>query len=160
MGSVNTVKIYNNILSNEERIFLLEKCKPFLFEIEDSPGLQTYDGLHRAFPNDLDIFEKIKKGGKIDREIKQCWMNYTDINFAYEFWHDHVTLPKDWDTYDYSCCYMIENPENLGTWFRLNDEICKVTCLTNSVIVFHKSIIHTVPPNITKPRYSIAMNFY
>lgn len=156
MGSNNIVKIYNNILSNEERINLLEKCKPFLYKIKGCPGLQTNPNLHELFLNDLDVFEKIKKGVKINQKIKKCWMNYTDINFAYESWHDHNIL----DIYDYSCCYMIENPENIGTWFRVNDEICKVTCLTNSALVFHKSILHTVPPNITKPRYSLAIDFY
>ena len=121
--------------------------------------MQTDSALHHFFSNDPDIsniFQKIKKGVKINREIKRCWMNYTDINFSYECWHDHNFS----DIYEYSCCYMIENPENIGTWFRVNNELCKVTCSTNSALVFHKSITHTVPPNVTEPRYTLAMDFY
>jgi len=156
MGSINTVKIYHNVLSDEERISILNNFKHLLCETERSPGLQTYSDLHSLSLDNFNIFEKIKKRIQINRKIQKSWINYTDINFAYEFWHNHDNL----DTYDYSCCYMIENPENLGTWFRVNDEICQTKCPTNSVLVFHKLLMHTVPPNITKPRYSLAIDFY
>ena len=151
------IKIYYNIFSNKERKIILDQFKMFLTKIPNYPGLQTTSYLHELCENNdffFNPYDKIKKISKINRKIKKSWVNYTDTQLSYENWHVHGN-----DQYTYSCCYMIENPENFGTWFNVDNEIYKTHCPTNSLIVFPNSLLHTVPPNVKKPRYSLTIDF-
>lgn len=150
------IKIYYNIFSNTERKIILNNFKPYLTKIENHPGLQTFPNLHTIYNNKFDPFKKIKKITKINRNIKNSWLNYTDDHLKYEVWHTH----SENDTYKYICCYMVENPESIGTWFYIDDKIYKPKCPTNSLIVFDKSLLHTVPPDVKEPRYTLAIDFY
>ena len=47
---------------------------------------------------------------------------------------------------------MIDNPENLGTWFKYNNKIYKSKCPTNSAITFSKRLDHTVSPDCNKTK--------
>ena len=153
------IKIYYNIFSNKERIRILEQFKILLVKIPDYPGLQTDAYLHdlcdKASYFFYNPFDKIKKISKINRNIKKSWVNYTDTQLSYESWHTHNYE----NAYLYTCCYMLENPENIGTWFNVDGEIYKTKCPTNSLLVFPNNLLHTVPPIVKKPRYTLAIDF-
>jgi len=151
------IKIFYNVLSRKERIGVLTQFKPYLHKIEDFPGLQTNSDLHTICKNNssfINPFDKIKKRIKISNQIDKSWINYTDKEFNYTYWHNHLQ-----SSYDKTCVYMLESPEKSGTWFMNNNQIYKVKAPTNSLILFPSHLIHTVPSNIKKPRYSLAIDF-
>ena len=153
------ITIYHDILSEKERIYFLRECKPLLQKmIPYGDGEKTDSNLHlvsKKTYNIHQILKKIHKKSKITQNIKRSWVNYTDADYAYESWHHH-NFPG---VYELSCIFMIENPENLGTWFKYDDVVYKLDCPTNSMCLFPKSLLHTVPPNVKKPRYSLAIDF-
>lgn len=153
----NNIKIFYNIFTNSERNKILEQFKPLLTKIQDFPGLQTYANLHHVCKeNDfyIDPFIKIKQRTKIKNSIFKSWVNYTDSELEYVSWHDHISSP-----FNMTCVYMLENPEKIGTWFLVNDKVHKLKCPTNSLILFPTNLLHSVPGNIKKPRYTLAVNF-
>ena len=151
-NELDSIKIIDNILTDQERIILLNRLQPFLKSIPDCPGLQTVPHLHE-FPVFSNLIAKIIRKCNIDREIDKSWVNYTDKDIAFENWHTH---PVSFHT---TICYMIENPEGIGTKFRIGDEIYETECPTNSVMLLPPYIEHTVPSNVTMPRYSLAIDF-
>lgn len=153
----NNIKIFYNIFTNSERNKILEQFKPLLCKIEGFAGLQTYANLHHVCKeNDfyIDPFVKIKQRTKIKNPIFKSWVNYTDSKLEYVSWHDHMSSP-----FNMTCVYMLENPDKMGTWFLVNNKIHKLKCPTNSLILFPTNLIHSVPGNIKKPRYTLAMEF-
>ena len=70
-----------------------------------------------------------KKSG-INRVVKKSWVNYTDKDMAYEMYHSH------YDSFYTTIVYMIENPEGIGTKFKIGDEIYETECSTNSAMLF------------------------
>ena len=136
------IRTYYNILPEEERLVLRHKGELNLKKISGAPGLQTYANLHLL-------------SEESENQVLRSWINYTDHRYPEKLWHDH----NQPDFYEFTCVYMIENPENVGTWFNYNDKIYKSKCPTNSAITFSKRLEHTVPPIIKKPRYSLAIDF-
>ena len=151
-NELNSIKIIDNILTEEERLTLLNLSKPLLQRIGNCPGLQTLPNLHKlsVFSN---LITKIVHKCDINRRIVKSWVNYTDKDMAYESWHCHQY------SFHTTICYMIENPEGIGTFFKIGDEIFPTECSTNSVMLLPSDLIHTVPPNVTMPRYSLAIDF-
>lgn len=144
------IKIYYNVLSEHERINLLESSKLKLYDLGDGfPGLQTDTNFHLCIEkNTLNkICEKIN-----NNNIDSCWVNYTDHSMKYQYWHNHENV-KD------TCVYMIENPEKIGTIFKINEEEYQMDLPTNSLITFPPDLMHTVPYNVINPRYSLAIDF-
>ena len=150
------IRTYYNILPEEERLVLRHKGGLNLKKISGAPGLQTYSNLHLLSEESDYLINKIREKVGIENEVLRSWINYTDHRFSYEFWHNH----NQPDYHEFTCVYMIENPENVGTWFKYNDKIYKSRCPTNSAITFSKRLDHTVPPIVTKPRYSLAIDFH
>ena len=151
------IKIFYNVFSKKERLKILNQFKPLLRKVDNYPGLQTDPNLHIICNYNSHIFNpfiEIKKRTKIVNSIYKSWINYTDSELKYLSWHDHMKSP-----YDKTCAYMLENPEKIGTWFLIEDKIYKVKCPTNSLILFSKNLIHSVPYDIEKPRYSLAIDF-
>ena len=150
------IRTYHNILPDEERLVLRNKGALNLRKISGAPGLQTYPNLHLLHEESDYLINKVREKVEIENEVLRSWINYTDHYCSYEFWHNH-NMP---DFHEFTCVYMIENPENVGTWFKYNDKIYKSKCPTNSAITFSKRLNHTVPPDVTKPRYSLAIDFH
>jgi len=151
------IKIFYNIFYNYERKKILEQFKSQLCKIEGCPGLQTYSNLHNICEKNSSYFNpfiKIQQRIKINNPIFKSWINYTDHELKYTSWHDHATSP-----FNKTCVYMLENPEKIGTWFLVNGQIYKVKCPTNSLILFPNYLLHTVPGDIKKPRYTLAIDF-
>jgi hypothetical protein len=147
------VKIYNNILTESERIQLLTISKNFLTIIEGCPGLQTNSNFHLVLEQMGlgNILSKIQKKSKSNGTIHKCWVNYTDNEFSYTNWHTHSTSKK-------ISVYFIENPENIGTICRVKEKEFHIKTKTNSLIILPTTIEHTVPYNVKKPRYSLAID--
>ena len=152
------IKVYYDVLTDEERLISMGQCNTFLIDVRKSgyPGYQTKGLLHEIFrkKNYLNPFPKFLK--LIIDEIGECeivrsWMNYTDFELRYENWHTHEA--------DYSAVYMSSNPENLGTSFLIEGEEITTTAPTNSLTIFPSNLLHTVPSNVKEPRYSIAIDF-
>jgi len=151
------IKIYYNIFSNKERKLIIEQFQPFLTRTDNYPGLQTKGNLHlfcKYNKNFFNPFEKLIKILNTDVSIRRSWINYTDIDISYENWHIH---PQS--EYKYIPCYMLENPEGIGTWFKVDGKVYKTRCPTNSLIVFPNYLLHTVPPIVKKPRYTLSIDF-
>ena len=153
-NELDSIKIIDNILTEQERIIFLNSLEPFLKRIPDCPGLQTDSNLHQSSPIFANLITKIVRKCDIDRKIIKSWVNYTDKDMAYESWHCH---PRSFHT---TICYMIENPEGIGTFFKIGEEIYPTKCPTNSVMLLPSDLMHTVPPNVTMPRFSLAIDFF
>ena len=150
------IRTYYNILPEEERLVLRYKGGLNLKRISGAPGLQTYPNLHLLSEESDYLINKVREKVGIENQVLTSWINYTDHRFSYEFWHSH-NRPH---YHEFTCVYMIENPENVGTWFKYGDKIYKSKCPTNSAITFSKRLDHTVPPITKKSRYSLAIDFH
>lgn len=153
------IKVYKNVLTDSERKMLVESSKKYLKKISpDHPGLQSVNYLDRLFKINQDkdasfLIDKLIKKSKLNNlKMRDCWVNYTDLNEKYTCWHVHQGIKK-------SLVYYLDNPENLGTIFRDDREQCQISGMENSMILFDPDIEHTVPYNISLPRLSIAMDF-
>ncbi len=156
-SSNSEIEIFYNVLSENERNKVLTQFKPYLRNIENCPGLQSYPNLHIICEKNnsfFNPFNKIKKRLKINNAIEKSWINYTDEELSYTSWHNHLNA-----SYEKTCVYMLENPEKNGTWFNIDGQIYKLKSPTNSMILFPNHLIHTVPDDIKKPRYSLAIDF-
>jgi len=146
----HNIEIYYNVLSEKERKNILKTSNSKLYKIgDDFPGLQTDPDFHYYIEqNSLNkLCKKVK-----NKNIYRCWVNYTDSNMNYENWHNHENFKN-------TCVYMIDNPEKKGTIFKVDGECYSVDLPTNSLIIFPSHLMHTVPYNITKSRYSLAIVF-
>ena len=152
------IRTYYNILPDEWRLTLRNKGALNLREISGAPGLQTDSNLHLLHEESDYLINQVREKVGIENQVLKSWINYVDHrnSHEFEFWHNH----NQPDFYEFTCVYMIDNPENLGTWFKYNDKIYKSKCPTNSAITFSKRLDHTVPPTITKPRYTLAIDFH
>ena len=151
---LKSIKIYHDILTEDERLILLNHSKPLLQEMENCPGLQTWPTLHMHSQNISNIIEKVANKCGINASVDKSWVTYFDKEIGFESWHLHFQ-----SFFEYSLCYMIDNPEGFGTWFRFEDKVYKPECPTNSAIIFSSRLEHTAPPNVKKPRYSLAIDF-
>ena len=152
---LDSIKIIDNILTEEERVDLFIRSIRFLEKLPTNPGLQTRNDLHMNCEVISSIIKKIAEKSSIPRTVKTSWLNYTDKDWAYECWHHH-DYPG---FYNMTCVYMLDNPEGLGAWIKIDNEIYKPECPTNSLILLPCEVKHTVPPNVTMPRYSLAIDF-
>jgi len=148
------IRSFYNVLTENERLTLLEESKPQLKEISKlHPGLQTEANFHLILCQKglFYLIQKILKKSKVNGNISACWVNYTDENLKYTCWHNHQNIKN-------SLVFFIENPDNVGTIFRINGKEIQIKAPTNSMITFSSNIEHTVPYNITKPRYSLVID--
>ena len=148
------IKIYRNVLKEEERLNLLRYSKKYLKVVSEShPGLQTYADLHLKidYDNYLTLNKLVKKMKIKVTDIVLCWLNYGDSGVGHIFWHTHP--------YKQTSIYYIENPEGLGTLFRHKGKEFRIDVPTNSLMIIPGKIEHTAPYEIlTKPRYSFVID--
>ena len=142
------IRIYTDVLKEEERLYLLEESKNYLQSIPNCPGLQTRPELHLLIKSKslLKLMNKMRV-----KYISKCWVNYTDEEMKYLCWHNH-------STWKYTSVYYLDNPEGKGTIFKDGDKVFQIDLPTNTLMVIPGNIEHSVPPNITKPRYSLVID--
>lgn len=157
------IKIYYDIFSEEERLKIIKQFSPFL---EEKYDVCSETGDPRAFKTNQTVynllklcqedpdnyfnpFDRLREVLNINGELFWAWMNYNTID-TNRYWHQHV--------YD-SCVLMLDNPESIGTSFKIDDEIIETVCPTNSLITVPKLCVHAPPKKITKPRYVLALDF-
>ena len=145
------IRIYRNVLSEEERLELLRNSSEYLDDKGPSvPGLQTVAVLHTLlnFKNHLTLCKLLKLVGFTN--IRQCWSNYSDSYQSETVWHTHSSR--------LTSIYYMENPEGLGTLFRVNKKEFKIDVPTNTLMVIPGNIEHNAPSNVTKPRQCFVVD--
>lgn len=157
----NEVELYENVLSEEDRLTLLRTSMHCMKRVYQSPGLQTEPDFHLKLKelNQFSILQKIIKKTNIDKKIEMCWGNYTDKEEQYINWHTHNYYHGLKSPSRRHIVYYIHNPEEKGTWFNTDGEITKLNAKENSMIIIPNHLVHSVPSDITKPRVSIAIDF-
>lgn len=142
------IKIYENVLSEEERVELLNLSKEHLEDLGNSyPGLQTSPNFwNQMNPKVLKTFMNV-----VGYEtISKCWVNYTDGEMGYTSWHAHESKNTS--------VYYLDNPEGRGTIFKVGEKVFQIDSPTNSLMVIPGNMIHSVPENVTQPRYSLVID--
>ena len=142
------IKPYKNILTESERLKLLEFVKIVVVDLgENYPGLQTNDAFH-IYPKMKNLLNNIKKFHK-DYKIIRCWANFSKGDFI--SWHNHITS-------DISMVYFLENKCNMGPMFKIKEgiEVMITKCEENSLLVFPSNLVHSSPVHLPENRYSIA----
>ena len=151
-----------DILSEEERIQLLEDCKPLLvdnigkyYEGGFYPGKQTHPTLHlhpKIGPILQKMIHRIHLATNEPLEIDKSWMNWT--NGKETSIHHH-------GNYWYSVVYYLKTDTfwkwtNSGTYF---EDYGFRKFPQNSLIFFQSDYIHGMPTYpLRLDRYTIAMN--
>ena len=158
----NVVESYENVLSEEDRLLLFRTSMFCMERIDRCPGLQTQPNFHFKLKefHQFSILEKIIKKSKINKQIGKCWVNYTDKETQYVNWHAHNFINGHKIPPGRHIVYYIHNPEEKGTWFNTDGEITKLSAKENSMIIMSNHLIHSVPSDITKPRLSLAIDFF
>ena len=163
----NNIKVYKNVLTESERKQLLKISKKYIkkIEVRRGPLVDVHPGLQSE--NTIEIYLRSRgEGHLIDKIVKKAklhklkvnyrtfWFNYSDPSMDYINWHSHGPNTQ------IGLVYYLENPENLGTMFKIDGKEYQIKGEENSVIVFDTRIEHTFPNNVTLPRTSVAMDFY
>ena len=148
------IRKIENILTNEQRVDLIKKCKPFLTKIPNCPAIQTYPHLHQV--NDLvsfyEIFlKRIENELKLNVSIFKSWVN-EDVGRKEDIhWHTH-------DNVDYTCVYYMKTIPffNSGTLF----EDGFIRSKQNSMLIFPGNVLHGTPsyPFRFIKRYSLVID--
>ena len=146
----------HNVLTEEERIYILNFVNKKLENIFESPGLQTKPNLHTF--KEMDFFISRIKQYIQGYKIYKCWANSSMGDYI--FWHQH---PKPVVK---SLVYYLVNNNNYGTMFRLKREteedpvsnIKIVKCPQNSIYIFDSNLDHSVPCHLKENRISITMD--
>ena len=151
------MEIYKDILSEEERRNILKFVKTKVKELgEDFPGLQSDPNLHTL--KEFKVFLKRIKKYLNGYKIQKCWANYSC--------GDYISFHKHKAT---SMVYFLENKSNIGPMFLEKsksrsplswDSLFQVNmsqCPENSLLIFDRDVIHSVPCHLKEDRYSIAI---
>ena len=154
----NNIKVYKNVLTESERKQLLKISKKYIKKIGVHPGLQSENTIEiylrsRGEGHLIDKIVQKAKLHKLKTNHRTFWFNYSDPSMDYINWHSHGPNIQR------GLVYYLENPENLGTMFKIDGKEYQIKGQENSVIVFDTRIEHTFPNNVTLPRTSVAMDF-
>ena len=155
---MNIVHYIPNVLSENQRLQLIEDAKPLLMtgaELSEYfgkggwyPGKQTLSDIHKnsTFDDVFNIFiGQIWECLDIRFTIDKAWVNWTDGDKQHECWHTHRGL--------YSAVYYM-TPDNCGTQFE--DQFIETE--VNSLLVFPACMRHTAPVSDSRyERYTLAM---
>ena len=144
------IKIYRNVLTEEERLGLIKDSNRHLQKFPGFPNLQSSSNLHKRLnKQSLKSIQKLlDKIGSTN--ILFCWSIYMDPMKVEGCWHNHeVKLTS---------IYYMENPESLGTVFRVDNKEFRVDVPTNTLVVIPGHIEHNVPMNVTKQRESLVID--
>ena len=144
------MKTYDNILTEKERIDMINFIKTKLKQFSDThPGLQTESNLHE-YPEMKTFLKKINS--YIDNfKIYHCWANVTNgDNIA---WHSHPPFVVR------SLVYYLKNKSQIGTIFKKGEIKVEVTkAPENSLAIFDGRLEHSVPIHLPEERISVAVD--
>ena len=151
------MELYKDILLEEERRNILKFVKTKVKELgEKFPGLQSDPNLHTL--KEFKVFLKRIKKYLNGYKIQKCWANYSC--------GDYISFHKHQGT---SMVYFLENKSNIGPMFLEKsksrsplswDSLFQVNmsqCPENSLLIFDRDVIHSVPCHLKEDRYSIAI---
>ena len=141
------MKLYTDILLEEERIKILEAVKQHVKDLGPKfPGLQTPPFFHEHKTMQV-LLEKIKPYYK-KYDITKCWAYFSLGNII--AWHDHQGCDK-------TMLYFLENKCNMGPMLKKEGYEVEITrCPENSLLIFNSNITHSGPCHLPEERYSIA----
>lgn len=157
------MKIINGFLSEKvlkDLIILANK------EIEEAcdmgvPLYQSMADMHIKHKNNKEFNYLISKVESIaskayDDSLKiiKCWFNITDKDSTFlgeEGWHTHEDAKV-------SAIYYLDNCNEDGTYFKIDDKSQKFTTKDNSVILFNSKLQHASPEYNNKRRIVIAFD--
>lgn len=140
-------KFYHNVLTQEERQYILLKSKPLLQQFNNFPGLQTYNNLHE----EIDLHKLFKVLKCNTDSIQRSWINYTSKEFpGHICYHTHP--------HNFTCVYYFD--DGYGTMFMGKFRQFQINARKNTLIVFPASIPHSAPINFSdKDRFTLAFDF-
>ena len=144
------IKIYHNILTEDERLSLLADSHKHLKDLGDGfPGLQSKSDLHLLLnkKNQKSIRKIMNIMGL--KQIFKCWVNYTDNDSQGGCWHTHPV--------EITSVYYLENPQKLGTVFKTKRKEFQIDLPTNSLIVFCPQLCHSGPGDAIQPRTTLVI---
>ena len=156
----NGIKTFPNVLTPDEIDIIIRESIPLLEKISPGhPGLQTNPEFHIHMMKNgrYDIIDKIHKSVGVGGWIYKCWVNYTDPTMRYSTWHTHMR-PENPPLRCTSVVYL-KGEERCGTLFRKNNKIYKTKGKIGSVVTIPSHLEHSVPEDITEPRFSMAIDF-
>ena len=152
-----------NVLSNKERIDLLNFCKPHLLTGEElsrrfngcyPPSKQTLSTLHKfdeIRPVIMKIISKVNNETDLNIGTDKVWMNWNSGKKEEQYWHTHPC--------DLALVYYVKTIPflNDGTCFK--DKF--VRSPQNSLIIFPGNKLHSVPSYPFRfERYTLAMDLW
>lgn len=144
------IKIHRNVLTEEERLGLIGDSNKYLQRFPTNPGLQSEPDLHKKL-NEQSLKSIQKLLDKVGcTSILKCWSTYMDPMKVEGSWHKHPV--------NLTSIYYMENPESLGTVFRIDNKEFRIDVPTNTLVVIPGYIDHNGPMNITKPRESLVID--
>ena len=144
------IKIHRNVLTEEERLELIKDSNEYLVKFEVNPNLQTHPDLHEKL-NEQSLKSIQKLLDKIGvTSILRCWATYTDPMKVEGCWHKHPV--------NLTSVYYMENPESLGTVFRVDNKEFRIDVPTNTLVVIPGYIDHNGPMNVTKRRETLVID--
>ena len=152
-----------NVLSNKERIKLLNLCKPLLLTGEElsrkfnddyPPSKQTLSDLHEydeIRPIIIKILSEVEKKTRLRITTDRVWVNWNSGKKEEQCWHTHDC--------DFALVYYMRTIPffNGGTCFE--DKF--VRSPQNGLIIFPANKLHSVPAYPFRfERYTLAMNLW
>ena len=144
------IKIYRNVLTEDERLELIRDSNKYLIKFPENPNLQSPSNSHEKF-NEQSLKSIQKLLDKIGfTSILRCWSTYMNPKKIEGCWHKHPV--------NLTSIYYMENPESLGTVFRVDNKEFRIDVPTNTLVVIPGYIDHNVPMNITKPRECLVID--
>ena len=174
-------KIYkiSNVLSNKERKKLIKDVQPLLLDSKqlngyfkdphasldgqeitpyNYPGKQTHPLLHLK-PEFASVTEKmldkINKEIKVDLQVYQSWVKWSNGRENQMNWHDHLRLNQG---ISFAVVYYIKTIPFFSSGTLFEDGFVRVP--QNSMIIFPAHILHTTPkhPFPFIDRYVMSMD--
>jgi hypothetical protein len=151
------IETHNNILTEEERIEMVNFIKTKLKKISDNhPGLQTDPNLHE-YP-EMKIFLKKISSHTENFKISHCWANATNGDIL--GWHSHPHFIVR------SLVYYLKNKSEIGTIFKKGEskdaeslqaiEVTKAP--ENSLAIFDGRLEHSGPIHLPEERISVTVD--
>ena len=158
----------HNVLSNDERKKLIKDVQPFLMDSEQLgkyyntnrvyPGKQTDDVLHLE-PKFASVTEKmldkINKEIKVDLQVYQSWVKWSNGRENQMNWHEHQELNQG---ISFAAVYYIKTIPFFSSGTLFKDGFVRAP--QNSMIIFPAHLLHTTPKNLFPfiDRYVMGLN--
>ena len=141
-----------NILTTEERLYLLKKSEHYVFEWGDRPGFQSHNDMHQKVEFNI-VHQKIinrlhEETGKLLR-IDRSWFFKTTGTKEESMWHTHERT--------FSLVYYIKIPSSYGNGTEFEHGFEEVP--QNGLIFFDGSLKHKPPEySFSFTRYTMGMD--